>query len=56
MEMIENGMILNQERYDPQMQPMKHKCPVCGFECNNLYPSYDGIYMCSYCIDKYDDI
>lgn len=52
MEMIENGMILNQEKYDKQMQQLPYVCECCGEECNIVYNMFSGKRICKDCFDK----
>lgn len=52
MGMIENGMIINQEEYDKQMQPLPCTCESCGKECNETYSMFLGNRICNDCFDK----
>lgn len=52
MKMIENGMIINQEKYDKQMKPLPYICESCGEECNNVYIMFSGKRICKDCFDK----
>ena len=56
MEMIENGMVLNQEKYDSQMKSLPCVCELCKEECNNVYDVFTGKRICQDCFDKLQEL